>query len=190
MRVHSGDNGTTVIPLLSKNEGRVKKSHALVRALSRLDSAQAHLGHLAASFRAQCEESKILPSPTNFEAHCNEMSRALYVIMGHLSVGRSVRLDGVDENYFLTLEDFYVNFIELPNGFILPGNNVVESLCNIARTSMREAEIEVVSLRDETFYTVDQSIDLPRIMRILNKFSYLLYLMQLSQTKSITMIKG
>lgn len=134
-----GDEGQT--DQLGKS--RLSKSHQRIRTVGAIDEACAALG-LA---RAQID----LPE---FQELIKAIQTDLYRIMTQVSLEEPnpdqfpdlerARLDWLEEKI-----SHYGEPLQKPTGFILPGENLASAALGMARTIVRRAERETVSLQEE-----------------------------------------
>ena len=130
-----GDDGTTGLYF----GGRVRKDAEAPEAYGTVDEAQAFLG-LA---RAECERGSEL------DELLLGLERDLYVLMGELatapenrrklSPGASLVTAGMVAALERRVEDIGARFA-MPTGFVLPGQNRIAALLEVARTVVRRAE--------------------------------------------------
>lgn len=163
MNNHLGDDGRTLIPSL----GRVSKSHLLVKCLSRLDTAQAFIGD--AKLKVDFEYIALL----------DRIQQLLYLIMSELSTSKTYIPSSTAEEINLLASNLESK-IQIPNKFIIPGDSPAESASNIARTAIRDAEISFIELYESDPQKYNSSI-----ITLINRFSWITYLIQIDSTKSI-----
>ncbi len=130
-----GDDGTTGLYY----GGRVRKDAEAPEAYGTVDEAQAFLG-LA---RAECERGSEL------DELLLGLERDLYVLMGELatapenrpklSPGASLVTAGMVAALEQRVDDIGARFA-MPTGFVLPGQNRIAALLEVARTVVRRAE--------------------------------------------------
>lgn len=139
-----GDDGTTSLWY----GGRVAKHDARTDAYGTLDEAVAAIGVA----RAVCG-----PDQAELAADLLELQTELFVAGAELATApeASARLeDGVSrvgEEMVERLErriDAYMERVELPPKFVIPGGTPVSSHLDVARTVVRRAERRIVALRD------------------------------------------
>jgi cob(I)alamin adenosyltransferase len=154
-----GDGGST--DLLG---ARVGKDDPRIEALGTLDEASSAIGFA----RALAESGRI-------GADLIEVQRDLYRIMAELAFTAELRPDAYalaeDRVAWLSREtDELALMVELPREFILPGESTPGAALDVARTTVRRAERQVVTLA-QTGHEVD-----PRIISYLNRLSSLLFI--------------
>lgn len=144
-----GDDGTTGLYF----GGRVRKDAEAPRAYGAVDELQAFVG-LA---RAEADKGDELDSLLL------EVERHLYVLMAELATAPENWHKLVDGKSRATAE--MVDFLErhtddlstrfeMPAGFVLPGENRVSALLEVARTVARRAERESVSVAGDDSHAV------------------------------------
>jgi cob(I)alamin adenosyltransferase len=131
----SGDDGTTGLFY----GGRVAKDSALPVAYGTVDEAQAAIGIARAHAGPRHELDEVLVS----------IERDLYVAMAELATApenRSKLVDGRSRvtapmvDAMETLIDSYSERFEPPTQFVVPGQTIVASYLDLARTIVRRAE--------------------------------------------------
>ncbi len=137
-----GDDGTTSLWY----GGRVAKADVRTEAYGSLDEAVAALG-LA---RARCEDEELGADILNLE-------RELFVAGAELATApeASERLEDevsrVTDEMVSGLEgviDRYMDRVDLPPKFVIPGGTELSAALDLARTAIRRAERRIVALRD------------------------------------------
>ena len=136
----NGDKGETGLLY----GGKVSKDSPLPEAYGTVDEAQAMLG-LA---RTECEKG------SDLENKIIHIERDLYVLMAELATDpeKQDKLEPgknkVNKVMISSIEDFIdeitANF-ELPKEFVLPGQNRISALLDVARTVVRRAERRTIS---------------------------------------------
>lgn len=156
----SGDDGSTTL----WGGGRIAKDHPQPEAYGAIDEASSALGlGRALSRDSRTQEIAI------------EIQRRLYLIMAELAVapGKPIpedfitQVDDVDQ-----LEAWAAELERLappPNEFVLPGGSPGSAALDLARTTIRRAEREVVRLRGHGHRVNDETI------RYLNRASSVLF---------------
>lgn len=165
MRIYTrrGDDGTTGLLY----GGRVPKDSALPTAYGTVDEAQAVLG-LA---RADCERGSEL------DTLLTRLERELWVLMGELATapenrskleeGRTLVTEDMATALEAVIDDLSGRF-EAPTEFVVPGQDRVAAVLDVARTVVRRAERHAVAA------------ELPEgseVVRYLNRLSDLLWTM-------------
>ncbi len=163
-----GDDGTTNV----LGEGRVAKYHARIEAVGTLDESTAALG-LA---RAQCRDPRS-------SGILLEVQRDLYKLMSEVAATpeNAEKFRFIDAGRVTWLEeqtDELSKLVEVPKGFILPGDSVAGAVLSLARTIVRRAERRVVELFDT------QEIKNPELQRYLNRLSSLCFVLELLENKA------
>ena len=146
--------------------GKVSKNSPLPKAYGTVDEAQAILGLV----RTECEKGSEL------ENKIIHIERDLYVLMAELATDPDKHdklvsgKNRVNEEMIKYLENF-IDEIEsrftLPTEFVLPGQNRIAALLDVARTVVRSAERRVISCG------IKESLSIP----YLNRLSDLLWVM-------------
>jgi cob(I)alamin adenosyltransferase len=124
--------------------GKVSKSSSLPEAYGTVDEAQAILGLV----RTECEKG------SDLEYKVIHIERDLYVLMAELATDPSNydKLESgkskVNEEMITFLEEFIDDIssrFELPKEFVIPGQNRISALIDIARTVVRRAERRTIA---------------------------------------------
>ena len=124
--------------------GKVSKSSSLPEAYGTVDEAQAILGLV----RTECEKG------SDLEEKVIHIERDLYVLMAELATDPSNydKLESgkskVNEEMINFLEEFIDEIssrFELPKEFVIPGQNRISALIDIARTVVRRAERRTIA---------------------------------------------
>ena len=146
--------------------GKVSKSSSLPEAYGTVDEAQAILGLV----RTECEKG------SDLEEKIIHIERDLYVLMAELATDPSKhdKLESgkskVNEEMINFLEQFIDDIssrFELPKEFVIPGQNRISALLDVARTVVRRAERRTIAC------DVENSLAVP----YLNRLSDLLWAM-------------
>ncbi len=161
MRLYTrrGDDGST--DLLG---ARVNKDDPRVEALGALDEATSAIGL-----------SRSLAANDRVSADLIDVQRDLYRIMAELAFSPELRPASYDfaEDRIAWLEaetDSLAESVDLPREFILPGESAPGAAMDVARTVVRRAERQAVSLA-RTGYALN-----PHILGYLNRLSSLLFI--------------
>ena len=165
MKIYSrtGDDGTTGLFL----GGRVPKNDLRCEANGEIDFAISAMG-MARSLSKKDRTKNILL----------KIQRDLYTVSSELAVDtakyNSFKKDfiTIDENYVQKIEgwiDELTQVISIPNKFIIPGDSLVSSTLDLARSSIRTAERRIVELQDEA------KLNNQRILNYVNRVSDLLF---------------
>ncbi len=161
MKFGSGDNGWTRLfsgERVPKYDTRLELIGTLDEATSSVGLAKTHLSEQEAGHLIRMQETFYLMMA---EVASDPESRSKYgfrVVLDHL------------RDLETTLET-YLERIELPNKFIVPGACVESALLDLARTVVRRAERLGVRARDEGL------VDNPHLIVYLNRASTLLYVL-------------
>jgi cob(I)alamin adenosyltransferase len=140
-----GDDGTTSLWY----GGRVPKHHGRTEAYGTLDEACSELGVA----RALCG-----PGETDLAADILRLQNDIFVAGAELATAPEAagRLeDGISrttEEMVTTLEeriDHYMDQVELPPRFVIPGGTQLSAQLDVARTTIRRAERHITALKDE-----------------------------------------
>ena len=124
--------------------GKVSKNSSLPEAYGTVDEAQAILGLV----RTECKEGGDL------EEKIIHIERDLYVLMAELATDpeKHDKLEPgknkVNKEMTTFLEEFIdqiTSSFELPKEFVLPGQNRISALLDVARTVVRRAERRTIS---------------------------------------------
>jgi cob(I)alamin adenosyltransferase len=159
----SGDDGKTGI----LGEGRVEKFDLRMEALGTLDELSAALG-MARSFL----DDRMV---NDFLVH---LQRELYEVMTEVSASplNADQFHRVTEEQVRKLEDEIAHFslvVEIPDGFILPGDSPASAGIAFARTIARRAERRVAEL------IYREELQNRELLRYLNRLSSLLFVLEL-----------
>jgi len=165
MKIYSrtGDDGTTGLFL----GGRVPKNDLRCEANGEIDFAISAMG-MARSISKKDRTKNILL----------KIQRDLYTVSSELAVDtekyNSFKKDfiTIDENYVQKIEEWIdelTQVISIPNKFIIPGDSLVSSTLDLARSSIRTAERRIVELQDEA------KLNNQRILNYVNRVSDLLF---------------
>ena len=144
-----GDDGTTGLLF----GGRVAKSAPAPSAVGTVDEAQAFLGLARAETERGSEADGLLLA----------VERDLYVLMAELatapenrhklSPGASLVTAGMLAHLEARTDDLCLRF-QMPSEFVLPGQNRVSALLEVARTVVRRAERSALAVSVEGSYVV------------------------------------
>lgn len=163
----TGDDGSTGL----LGGGRVAKHHLRPRTYGALDEASAALG-LARALAVSEDTKKLVV----------ELQRDLYRIMAEVAAVpeeadkfRSVNIDRIQwlESQIDTLGDQ----VDMPQGFVLPGDSVGGGALDLARTIVRRAERRVTELLHEG------QLENTHILAYLNRLSSLCFVLALWENK-------
>jgi cob(I)alamin adenosyltransferase len=152
-----GDDGTTGLLY----GGRVAKNAAAPEAYGAVDEAQAFVGLI----RAEVERGGEL------DALLVEVARDMWVLMGELATDpenvhklKARVTPEMIERVEAHVADIEERF-EMPKEFVIPGENRVAALCDVARTVIRRAERASIPVGS------------PAVLAYLNRLSSLLWVM-------------
>ena len=160
----TGDDGTTGL----LGDERVSKYDLRMEALGALDELSASLG--------------LCRSLLNSEKHNEEiiaLQRKLYELMTEVAASKenAVKFSRISQESVLDLEkmiDEYALTVDLPDGFIIPGDTPASAGVSLARAITRRAERRVAELLSRG------DINNPEILRFLNRLSSLLFIMEIN----------
>jgi cob(I)alamin adenosyltransferase len=162
-----GDDGTTSLWY----GGRRPKSHARIEAYGSIDEAGSALGVA----RSRCG-----PDEAETAENVLRVQRDLFVAGGELATDPEAagRLEGgisrVTDEMVEELEpliDGYMDRVDLPPKFVIPGGTELSAQLDLARALIRRAERRVVELRELEGLASDA------VLRYLNRASDLVYAM-------------
>jgi cob(I)alamin adenosyltransferase len=160
MRLYSGrgDSGST--DLLG---ARVSKDDPRVEALGALDEASSAIGL-----------ARALAADPRVRSDLVDVQRDLYRIMAELAFTAELRpesyeLEEARVGWLEAESDALLAAVELPAEFILPGESVPGAALDVARTVVRRAERQIVSLT-----TAGHAVN-ANILGYLNRLSSLLF---------------
>ncbi len=143
MKVYTkkGDSGTTGLLY----GGRVSKDSAVIEANGAVDEAQAALG----AARAEAEKGSEL------DGLLIDLERDLWVLMAEVATAKENRSKLVAGTTLVTAEmvvalehriDALDERFTMPDQFVVPGQDRVSALLDLARTAVRRAERRVVEV--------------------------------------------
>ncbi|MEA2497188.1 MAG: cob(I)alamin adenosyltransferase [Thermoleophilaceae bacterium] len=161
-----GDDGTTGLWY----GGRVSKSDARPEAYGSVDEAASELGVCRAAARENKElYDDILRIQNELFVAGAELATAPEAA-GRLEAGVSkVTSEMVD--YLETVIDRYMERVDLPPKFVIPGGTELSARLDVARTAIRRAERRVSAMRD------DGQLPDDTVLRYLNRASDAVYAM-------------
>lgn len=175
----TGDDGTTGL----LGEGRVSKDHPRPQAFGALDEASAALGVARATTLSE-DTARILV----------RVQRDLYHMMSEVAAHpeHAERFRAVGEENVRWIEQLLTRLAEqvpLPAGFVVPGDSTSGAALDLARTVVRRAERQLVSLSEQV------ELGNPHLLSYLNRLSSLCFALalrenQLAGVDSPTMAKG
>lgn len=159
----TGDDGKTGI----LGEGRVEKFDLRMEALGTLDELSAALG-LARS----------LQNDPQIGQRIVDIQRKLYEVMAEVAASQenAGRFAQINEGTLVSLEEEIDRIsmqVEVPDGFIVPGESAESAAIALARTITRRAERRVAELLDRG------DISNHFVLRYLNRLSSLFFIMEL-----------
>ncbi len=162
-----GDDGSTSLWY----GGRVPKHDARTEAYGSVDEAVSALGVA----RSLCRENQ-----SGLASDLLQLQQDMFVAGAELATApdASDRLeDGISritDGMVDAMEadiDRYMNQVDLPPQFVIPGGTELSAALDVARTAVRRAERRVVALRDS------QGLASEAVLRFLNRASDLVYAM-------------
>jgi cob(I)alamin adenosyltransferase len=161
-----GDDGTTSLWY----GGRVPKTDARTEAYGSIDEANSALGVA----RSLCKED----NQADLRATILSLQHDLFVAgaelatspeaAGRLEDGVSRITDGMVDALEVDI-DRYMNEVDLPPQFVIPGGTELSAALDLARSAIRRAERRVVALRDSDGLASDA------VLRYLNRASDLAF---------------
>jgi cob(I)alamin adenosyltransferase len=156
----TGDDGTTGLFY----GGRVSKADPRPRAFGAVDEAQSALGMVRGLGNlAEAEEQLVIALETELYVAMAELA-TLEENRHKLEPGRTLVTAAMVNNLEDQIGRYYEGF-EMPKEFVIPGSGGAAALFDFARTIVRRAEREVVSL----------GISESEVVRYLNRLSDLLW---------------
>ena len=151
----TGDDGTTGLG----DGSRIAKDAARVNAYGTVDEANACIGLLLAA-----------DVPDDIRTLLTRVQHQLFDLGGELCIPGHAAIFSADIDALETQLDHYNEALPALKDFILPGDGEAAARCHIARTVVRRAERETVTLsRAETVR--------PEAIRYLNRLSDLLFVL-------------
>jgi len=164
----AGDDGYTGL----LGEGRVPKYDLRIECVGAIDEATAALGFARSSCRLDNSNKFIL-----------EIQKDLYRMMAEVSATpeNAEKFRRIDQSRVIWLEsiiDEIGNSIELPEGFILPGDSSSGAALAVSRTIVRRAERMTARLIHQKLLQNEE------ILRYLNRLSSLCFLLELYENKA------
>lgn len=163
----TGDDGFTSL----LGNLRVPKYHPRPEAYGDIDEASAALG-LARAFTDQLEIKEIII----------HLQRDLYGMMAEVAAtpenaARFRIISNEQVDWLENQTDYLSSLVDIPNGFILPGDTKSSAGIALARTIIRRAERRIVKLYHEG------GIENNAIIQYLNRMSSLLFVMELYENQ-------
>ena len=164
----TGDDGYTGLI----GDKRVPKYHPQTEALGSLDEASAVLGLVRASTKLDNISQIILRT-----------QRDLYQMMAEVSAtrenARRFREIGADNvNWLETTIDDLSKMVEIPDGFVIPGDTFTSSLLALSRTIIRRAERHIAGLIHQDL------LENLEILRYINRLSSLCFVLEIYENKN------
>lgn len=161
----TGDDGYTGI----LGEGRLAKNDPRIEAVGAIDEANAALGLARAVCSMDVNKHLILT-----------VQRDLYGLMSEVAASKenAASFRKVNNERVLWLEnliDELTSSIQLPDQFIVPGDNYPGAAFDLARTIVRRAERRVTEL-----FHLGEIVN-PDLLRYLNRLSSLCFLLELTE---------
>jgi cob(I)alamin adenosyltransferase len=161
-----GDDGTTSLWY----GGRVPKTNARTEAYGSIDEANSALGVARALCKADSQRdlhSTILSLQQDLFVAGAELATSPEAA-DRLEDGVSRITDGMVEALEVDI-DLYMNQVDLPPHFVIPGGTELSAALDVARSTIRRAERRVVELRDSEGLASDA------VLRYLNRASDLAF---------------
>ncbi len=171
---HGGDFGDTEV----YSGERVSKSDIRIETLGELDELQSVLGLL-----------RSLLKNTKIKKKIRGIQDDLRVIMSVVAAGKA-ELQGtnsLNETMIEKLENEILEYqekVELPEGFITPGDDLYSALFDLARTVTRRVERRVVNAYQG--HVVGNEL----ILRYMNRLSTLMFFLELFEVKQARNIRA
>ena len=175
----SGDDGFTGLI----GEGRVPKYHQRLEAVGTVDEAAAALGIARAACKSE-QSAQIVVI----------IQKDLYSLMAEIAATpeNAPRFRAIDNARIRWLEartDKIGAQVELPEGFILPGDSPAGAAFALARTIVRRAERLVAKLLHQ------EGLENTELLRYLNRLSSLCFVLELLENRvwgkgSLTLANG
>jgi cob(I)alamin adenosyltransferase len=164
----SGDDGLTGLI----GEGRVPKYHQRLEAVGTVDEAVAALGVARAACKAE-QSAQIVVI----------IQKDLYGLMAEIAATpeNALRFREIDNSRIRWLEartDKIGAQVELPEGFILPGDSPAGAAFALARTIVRRGERLVAKL------VHDEELENTELLRYLNRLSSLCFVLELLENQA------
>lgn len=159
----TGDNGTTGL----LGEGRVDKFDLRMEALGTLDELSSALGMARSQLQFDPYQEKII-----------NLQRKLYLLMSEVAASP----ENVDKFKRITPEsieelesdiDRISMEVDIPGGFIIPGETMASACVALARTITRRAERRIAEL------FIRGELKNEQVLRYVNRLSSLLFVMEL-----------
>ncbi len=167
-----GDDGTTGLWY----GGRVPKTDARTEAYGSIDEANAALGVA----RALCNRKGSGARDSGLASDLLQLQQDLFVAGAELATapeaadrledGVSRVTDGMVDAVEVDI-DRYMNQVDLPPQFVIPGGTELSAALDVARTAIRRAERRVVAIRDA------DGLASEAVLRYLNRASDLAFAM-------------
>lgn len=163
----TGDDGYTSI----LGEGRVPKYHPRPEATGVIDEATAAIGVARAICQAEITGPLLVA-----------VQRDLFNMMAEISSTpeNAAKFRVIDSGRVAWLEeqtDLVGSYVELPEGFIVPGDTQPGAALSLARTIIRRAERHTAKLLH------DNEIENVELLRYLNRLSSLCFALELLENK-------
>jgi cob(I)alamin adenosyltransferase len=169
-----GDDGTTGF----LGEGRLDKDDLRMETLGTLDECSAHCGVVRAKTHNSTDQRMLV-----------QIQRDLYQVMAETAADpqHAAKFRIIGETQVLWLEEQIQRLtadIQMPSGFILPGETELSAEVSVTRTVARRAERRLTSMMKQGL------IENRQLIRYLNRLSSLLFALEISvpqkQGKTIT----
>ena len=162
-----GDDGTTTL----LGSGRMGKNDPRIAALGDIDEASSFLGLVRAEAEGDLAELLLA------------LQRLLYRVMGDVAMPNeeNVVRDGDLALVDTALEEWRGK-TEIPREFVVPGETSQGALLDVARSVVRRAERSLVAAEYERAH--------PYALRVVNRFSDLLFVLARNADEKKTLSKG
>ncbi len=159
----TGDNGTTAL----LGEGRVDKFDLRMEALGTLDELSSALGMARSQLQTDQYNEKIV-----------ELQRKLNLLMSEVAASpenaeKFMRITSETVGELETEIDRISMEVDVPGGFIVPGETMASACVALARTITRRAERRIAELINRGDLKNEQ------VLRYINRLSSLLFVMEL-----------
>jgi len=163
----TGDDGSTGL----LGDARVPKHHPRMEGIGALDEASAALGLAKSLVRSEKVREILL-----------QTQRDMYGVMAEVAATpeNAAKFRSINAARLAWLEaqtDELSALVDMPKGFILPGETPSGGALALARTTVRRAERRIASLLDAG------EIDNAELLRYLNRLSSLCFVLELYETQ-------
>ena len=155
----TGDDGTTALGSGERRPTRVAKDSARVNAYGTVDEANSCIGVLLAG-----------EVPDDVRALLTRIQHQLFDLGGELCIPGHAAIFDADIDALEARLDHYNEGLPVLKEFILPGGGEAAARCHVARTVVRRAERDTVTLSRHDAVR-------PQAIRYLNRLSDLLFVL-------------